>query len=162
MKAWIACFFMITGLSVAGEDAKRSAQPKAPAEAKSDPRMANLKLQQVCSDAADKFWAWYEANRPVLKFSEHELHSHSYSNHYNRDMGRCLVRVARSDWTSISNETFSTKSYEIFDAYEKVCIASLVIEQTADKPEDIAFKKFGEIIERSQANLDWYNGLMKK
>lgn len=157
MKSRLFSFLLLASLCAGGEDAKR---PTPKAAAKPDSRLADLKLQQICSEAADKFWEWHEVQSPRPKDGDRDLHTRRYSNHYNRGMGRCLVMVNSGDL--LTDPKYRIDSYEIFDAYEKIRIASLIISRKGDDPEDIELRKFGELIERTEANVDWYNGLMKR
>lgn len=96
-------------------------------------RMRNeqWRLSQECSTAATKAWrAWgYEDEEKESKSAEnlefgrliHSYTRYRYSNHYNRQLAKCLIRIFKSERDTGGNNT----SDEIYDALEHAQIAAI-------------------------------------
>lgn len=120
--------------------------------------MDDLKLARLCSDAADKFWGRHN-------WKDDSGGAAIYSNHFNKQVRRCLVDVHTVSPSKPTGET--VESDQIFDAldYDVLASQSLTEKSTGLNPEILraSYTKGSRTVlgkEEIERFLPWFKALM--
>jgi hypothetical protein len=143
------------------ESTSSPTEPPAKPARNYDAELAAMRLSKECQDSAAAFWHREGYDRPTPA-AKNVTENRGYQSHYNVETKRCLILV---DLTTIQASGVTTKHQEVFDAIEGGApLATLHKSNTFSLGgrEFVDVSRGNQALESNVANIEWFEGLMKK
>jgi hypothetical protein len=136
-----------------------TASSPGPLSIESDPPALSLAAQ--CAAAAGQFWHRNGFDKPGGKASNANV-DWSYENHYNNELGRCLIAVRLRSTLPNGSIAASTEISDAETGAQPMATLTTRASETAADPQVVALIKNGQRLPPTAENLAWFHGLMTK